>query len=74
MKSYLKLKDRYGRGYISALLGIAFITTFFIPIPGITLVSLALIVGMAEVYRALFRKGSFPEAGIDLAAEEKHCR
>ncbi len=74
MKRYLQLKDRYGRGTTSALLGIAFITTIFIPIPGITLISLALIVVMAEVYRAMFGKGRFFEPGIALAAEEKPCR
>jgi len=60
-KRYLKLKHRYGPRYSKAMLGAAFFT-FFLPIPGSSLMGVALIVGIAEVHRAMSRRGGFAEA------------
>ena len=57
---YTALKNRYGPWYTSAILGTVFVT-FILPIPGITLASVALIVLIAEVHGGFSRRGSPPE-------------
>jgi hypothetical protein len=57
---YTQLKNRYGPWYTTAILGAVFIT-FILPIPGITLASVALIVLIAEVHGGFSRRGSQPE-------------
>ena len=59
---YKKVTHRYGPRYYKAMLGAAFFT-FFLPIPGSLL---ALIVGIAEVHRAISKKGGLPEIVADL--------
>jgi hypothetical protein len=69
-KRYQDLKNRYGPKYTKAILGIGFFTLFS-PIPGSWLVSVALLVGIAEVHRAISRRGGFPEAIADLVVVVK---
>jgi hypothetical protein len=48
------LKKRYGRGYATALFVVA-VVAFFSPLPGTTLVGIALVVSVAEIHRAVSR-------------------
>jgi hypothetical protein len=50
---YTQLKNRYGLGYTIAILG-AVLLTYPLPIPGITVSSIAFLVLIAEVHRAIF--------------------
>ncbi len=59
-KRYRELNNRYGPGYTNAMLSAAFLTLFS-PIPGSLLVSVALIVVIAEVHRAVSERGGFPK-------------
>jgi hypothetical protein len=52
---YLRLKNRYGPLYPIAILGVALLT-YPVPIPGITISSVALVVLIAEAHRAIFKK------------------
>jgi hypothetical protein len=52
---YQQLKHRYGPLYPIVILGVALIT-YPLPIPGITISSVALIVLIAEVHRAIFQR------------------
>jgi hypothetical protein len=63
-KRFEQLKSRYGPRYTNAMLGAAFFT-FFLPIPGSLLVGVAAIVVIAEVHRAISRRGGLPEAIAD---------
>src|SRR5437763_17144135 len=47
---YRRLKTRYGPRYTSVMVGAAFFT-LFVPVPGLSLVSVALIVAVAEAHR-----------------------
>ena len=49
---YKQLKNRYGTGYTTAML-IAVSMTFLLPLPGITMASVAPIVLIAEAQRAI---------------------
>jgi hypothetical protein len=60
-----KLTHRYGPRYTNAMLGAAFFT-FFLPIPGSLLIGVALIVVIAEVHRAISKRGDVPEAIANL--------
>ena len=62
---YKKLKRRYGPRYYKAMLGATFFT-FFLPIPGSLLIGVALIVVIAEVHRAISKRGGLPEIVADL--------
>jgi hypothetical protein len=55
-KRFKQLKSRYGPHYTKAMVGAAFVA-LFLPIPGSTLVAVALIVVVAEVHRAISRRG-----------------
>ena len=57
---YKQLKNRYGPRYTHAML-IAVFLTFFLPIPGSVLAAVALIVVIAEVHRAISRRGGLHE-------------
>ena len=50
-KRYGELKHRYGPRYTSAMLSAAFIG-FVLPLPGSSLIGVALVVVIAEVHRA----------------------
>jgi hypothetical protein len=60
-KRYKQLKNRYGPWYTYAMVSAAFFT-FFLPIPGISLLSVALIVVIAEIHRAISKRGEFSQA------------
>jgi hypothetical protein len=60
-KRYHGLRNRYGSGYIKAMLVVVFLA-FSSPIPGSTLVGMAVVVVIAEVHRAVSKRGGFPEA------------
>jgi hypothetical protein len=64
-KRHLKLKHRYGPRYSKAMLGATFLT-FFLPIPGSLLIGVALLVLIAEVHRAISKRGGFAETIADL--------
>jgi hypothetical protein len=51
-KRSVELRKRYGPRYTHALASAAFFT-FFLPIPGIVPVSIALVVVIAEIHRAV---------------------
>ena len=51
---YGQLKRRYGPRYTSAMLGAAFVGVF-LPIPGSSLLCVAVVVSIAEVHRAISR-------------------
>jgi hypothetical protein len=72
-KRHLKLKHRYGPRYSKAMLGAAFFT-FFLPIPGSLLIGAALIVVIAEVHRAISKRGGFAETIADLMVVVKAKR
>jgi len=59
-KKYQQLKDRYGPRYTQVMLGAAFVA-LFLPMPGSTLIAIALVVVIAEVHRgiakSLFKPG-----------------
>jgi hypothetical protein len=59
------LKHRYGPRYTSAIVGAACFT-FFLPIPGSLLVGVALVVVIAEVHRAISKRGDVAEAIADV--------
>src|SRR5712692_12061358 len=63
-KRYQALKHRYGPRYTKAMLSAAFLA-FFLPLPGSSLVGVALLVVIAEVHRTLSRRGGLPEATAD---------
>jgi len=56
---YGQLKKRYGPRYTSAMLGAAFVG-LFLPIPGSSLLCVAVVVSIAEVHRAVFRPARRP--------------
>jgi hypothetical protein len=60
-KRYTQLKNRHGPTYTKALLVAAFVA-FFLPVPGILLLSIALLVVIAEIHRAISKRGGFSEA------------
>jgi hypothetical protein len=64
-KRYPELKNRYGARYTSAMVSAAFFT-FFLPLPGSSLVGVALVVGIAELHRAIAQRSGFPQAITDL--------
>ena len=64
-KRFKQRKSRYGPRYTKGMLATAFFT-LFVPIPGISLVSIATIVVIAEVHWAISKGGGFPEAIADL--------
>ena len=49
-------ENRYGPRYTSAMVGTAFVT-FFLPIPAVSLLSVALIAVIAEIHRAISKRG-----------------
>jgi hypothetical protein len=53
-KGYGQLKKRYGPRYTSAMLGAALVG-LFLPLPGSTLLCVAVVVSIAEVHRAISR-------------------
>jgi hypothetical protein len=53
-----QLRSRYGPHYTKAMVGTAFFALFS-PIPGSVLVAVALVVGIAEVHRAISRRRGF---------------
>jgi hypothetical protein len=55
-KRFKQLKSRYGPRYTKVMVGAAFVSLFS-PIPGSVLVAVALIVAIAEVHRAISRRG-----------------
>jgi hypothetical protein len=59
-KSTRGLKNRYGPRYTKAMLSAAFFA-FFLPVPGGSLVGVALVVVIAEVHRAIATRGGLPE-------------
>jgi hypothetical protein len=61
---YRELKHRYGPRYYKAMLAAALVT-FFLPIPGSLLIGVALVVVIAEVHRALSKRGDFSRIAID---------
>lgn len=58
-KGYQQLKRRYGPRYTSAMLGAAFVG-LFLPVPGSTLLCVAVVVAIAEVHRAISRSCTTP--------------
>jgi hypothetical protein len=64
-KRYRELKSRYGPRYTYAMVSVAFFT-LFLPIPGISLVSIALVIVAAELHRAYSGRGRFTEAIVTL--------
>jgi hypothetical protein len=56
-KGYQGLQNRYGPRYTKVMVAAAFFA-LFVPIPGIAPVSVSLVVVIAEVHRALSRRGS----------------
>jgi hypothetical protein len=52
---YSRLKNRYGSVYPIAILGVALLT-YPVPIPGITMSSVAFVVLIAEAHRTIFLK------------------
>jgi hypothetical protein len=52
---YTQLKHRYGLWYTIAILSVA-VVTYPVPIPGITMSSVALVVLIAEAHRAIFQQ------------------
>ena len=71
-KRYQLLKKRYGPRYTKAMLGVAFFALFS-PIPGTTLVGVGALVVIAEIHRALYRKGGLAEAGAGEQAMSINC-
>lgn len=57
-KRYRQLKNRHGPRYTYAMVGVAFFT-FFLPLPAISLVSVALVVVIAEIHRAISKRSGF---------------
>jgi hypothetical protein len=64
-QSWKKLRNRYGTRYSYAMLGVVFFT-FWLPIPGSSLVSVALIMVVAEAHRAISKRGGLAEAIADV--------
>ncbi len=60
-----QLKNRYGPRYTCAMVSAGFFT-FFVPIPGISLLSVCLIVAIAEVHRAISNRGGSVGRGQEL--------
>ena len=60
-KRYKQLKNRYGPRYTSAMVGTAFVT-FFLPIPAVSLISVALIAVIAEIHRAISKRVGFRQS------------
>lgn len=58
-KGCRQLENRYGPRYTSAMLGAAFIG-LFLPIPGSSLLCVAVVVSVAEVHRAISRSSTEP--------------
>jgi len=55
-KRYKQLKTRYGPRYTTVMVTAPFFA-LFVPIPGISLLAVALVVAVAEVHRAMSRRG-----------------
>jgi hypothetical protein len=55
-RGYQRLKSRYGPRYTRALVGAAFVALLS-PIPGSVVFAVALVVAIAEVHRAISRRG-----------------
>jgi hypothetical protein len=53
-KRYKELKNRYGPRYTKGMVAAA-LSTLFVPIPGISLLAVALVVAVAEIHRAISR-------------------
>jgi hypothetical protein len=56
-KRYKQLKNRYGPRYTKGMVAAA-LFTLFVPIPGISLLAVALVVTVAEIHRAISRRDS----------------
>jgi hypothetical protein len=62
---YTRLTKRHGPRYTKAML-IAGFLAFFLPLPASSLLGIALIVAIAEVHRAIAKRGGLPEATAEL--------
>jgi hypothetical protein len=66
--AFQKLKRRYGPRYTSALV-LAVIIALFVPVPGATLIVVALVVIVAEIHRTISRKNG-PDKAVGTLSED----
>jgi hypothetical protein len=71
-KGYGQLRTRYGPRYTKAMVGAAFVALFS-PIPGSVLVAVAVIVVIAEVHQAVFKRDGCPEASAKELNMSMNC-
>ena len=71
-KRYAVVKNRYGPRYTTAMLATTFVT-FILPLPGSALAGIVLVVVIAEIHRAISKRG-FPEAIAGLRIGGKPSR
>jgi hypothetical protein len=56
--AYRQLQNRYGPSYTRAMMGSVFVA-LFVPLPGSTLLAVGLIAAIAELHRAIAKRGGF---------------